>query len=148
MGQKDDKISEFHFELHPYSPYVVLGDFYLFANFGSIEGMMAETKAYFATKETYRNIREALEWLHRSWRKLCWWIKLNFCQKVLLVILRMFQPMCYNSNSSLNKSKVLFPQIKPIFIIFHACFNNEVVTIWHKSRPSKKKYTAEIVATM
>lgn len=39
-------------------------------------------------QERYRNIREALEWLHRSWRGLYWWIKLNLSEKFCFHFIR------------------------------------------------------------
>lgn len=35
---------------------------------------------------------------------------------------------------SLDKSEVLFPHTKPLFVTLDSCFNNEVVTIWSKSK--------------
>ena len=26
----------------------------------------------------YQNVKEALEWMYHSWRRLCWWMKSNF----------------------------------------------------------------------
>ena len=33
-------------------------------------------------QKRHRKVREALEWMYYAWRKLCWWMKLNFSIKL------------------------------------------------------------------
>ena len=70
------KLHEVHFELHqPYSPGMAPSDYWLFAHikrmlqgkgFGSIEGVISETEAYFAAKDKSFS-KKGMELLEKRW---------------------------------------------------------------------------------
>ena len=95
------KLHVLHFELFlylPYSPDLSPSNYWLFADlkrmlqgkrFGSNEEVILETEAYFVAKDKIILqkgqwiVREVLKSVYYHRRRLCWWIKSNFAQKLL-----------------------------------------------------------------
>ena len=90
--QRWQKLHELQFELFPHlphSPYLAPSDYWLFVDhkrmlqgkrFGSNEEVMLETEVYFEVEEKSFNkkrlwiVREVLESMYHTRRRLCWWI--------------------------------------------------------------------------
>ena len=94
------KLHELHFELIPHppnSPDLASRDYWLFADVkrmpqrkrsGSNEEVILETDIFWGQRQilqqkSYQIVKEVLESVHYSRRRLCWWIKLNFAWKLL-----------------------------------------------------------------
>ena len=67
------KLNELSFKLPDRFP----GDYWIFADLQKIL-----QQRQIILQKRHRKVRKALKWMYYAWKKLCWWIKSNFSNKL------------------------------------------------------------------